>query len=350
MRGHGGEHDGAARRPAFTLVELLIVLGVISLLVGGLVPALAAARQAARTARCAATLRQLHMGVGVWADDHRNALPGPNTTGLPYRGKVANILKLLGDTSPTTPTSTFDWISPVMGESMGLPANRAQRTWRIFHDLACPAARQVNTTLWPPAARSLADFEDFEQLFHERGFRQISYLAPATFLYRGPGYSRRRYEVYPFAGPMVIPDFYSPRIDRVGRVPAKKILVADGTRYLAAPGALDFDLSPKPEYYGSFTSATPIYEGSTAYGRAKAAAGFDAVRPGSRATYPLNRDLSYRHGGNMNAVFFDGHVDLLSEERSKTEAALWAPSGSLFTGKKATEEALARYEAGAKLP
>jgi prepilin-type N-terminal cleavage/methylation domain-containing protein len=48
------------RRPAFTLVELLVVIGIIALLIALLMPALSGARDAARRAKCLATLRSMH--------------------------------------------------------------------------------------------------------------------------------------------------------------------------------------------------------------------------------------------------------------------------------------------------
>lgn len=346
-----GRREGSgAPAPGLTLVELIVSIAIVSVMLGALLPALGAARAAARSAVCASRERGLYLGVAQWARENRDTLPGVNTTGLPYRGKVSDIVKLLGATTADTPTSTFDWISPAMGRSLGFSPSRAERTRQIFNDLACPASRRMNTALWPASARSLADFDDFERIFRKGGFRQISYLSPAPFHYRGPGFSRHEFETYPFAGPAITPEFYLPRMEGQGGQPARKALIADGTRYLASRSALDFDLSPNPEYYGSFTSATPIYEGSTAYGRAKATAGFDAVRPGAKRTYPLNRDLSYRHGGKMNVVFFDGHVDSLGEIESKTDASLWYPTGSLFTGRHATPESIAFHRDDKTLP
>lgn len=56
-------------RSAFTLVELLVVIGVIGVLVAILLPALAGARRSAQATQCASNLRQLGQGWMLYASD-----------------------------------------------------------------------------------------------------------------------------------------------------------------------------------------------------------------------------------------------------------------------------------------
>lgn len=309
-----------------TFIEILIGVSLISLLMGLTVPALLSAKKAARSAACAHMQKRLHHAAIVYSASDHEWIPGINRTGLKYRESVNALLQLEGTTTPTTPTTTYDWISPVIGDDAKLSPNRARRTKQIFEDLGCPEAERLNDKTWG-YSNDLHD--DFIPLLEKEGIRQISYLAPAPFHLAGPGWSPTRYERFGFRGPARPPDRYLPRLENVGRQHSTKIFMADGTRYLTAGGVLDFDVSPNPEYYGSFTSSTPIYVGSTAYGAGPQDTGFDIGGYG-HAVHAERRRLSYRHGGAINVMYFDGHYAPMTEDESKTNAAPWYPSGSLF--------------------
>src|SRR5438309_11380971 len=62
-------------RRAFTLVELLVVIGIIALLISILLPALSKARESGNRAKCAANLHNLGLACHVFAVEHKGLFP-----------------------------------------------------------------------------------------------------------------------------------------------------------------------------------------------------------------------------------------------------------------------------------
>lgn len=105
----------AARdRPAFTLIELLAVIGIIALLIAILLPVLGKARRAAQGVACASNLHQLGVSANTFAADHRDQLPSNRVQvrGQPGRHFTWRAYLVLRDylaetdawTCPATPT------------------------------------------------------------------------------------------------------------------------------------------------------------------------------------------------------------------------------------------------------
>jgi prepilin-type N-terminal cleavage/methylation domain-containing protein/prepilin-type processing-associated H-X9-DG protein len=335
------------RLKAFTLIELLVVIAIIALLIGILLPALGQARAAARKLVCATTQRSIGQGVQTYALDNKDFYPGPNSSGAQYRFNrgPGTLFGMHSETSSTTPTTVWDWISPSLGDSLGLSENRAKRTSQIFNDFGCTEANIfVDTTFggWVDTS----DF--FNELTQGRGFRQVSYLTPGAFHYYSSEWGSNRAPVIPgdygnqaprywtgFDDPATTPRTFKPNMMQVGTSLSTKIFAADGTRYLVEEhGALilDFDISPLAQTYSSFGTSGPIYDdgpsGSRAYGR------------NTITDSQLNAELSIRHNDSVNAVFFDGHVESLNSKDMYTNPNPWFPSGSIFTGEAATPESV----------
>lgn len=60
---------------AFTLVELLVVMAILGILIGLLIPAVNAARQAARITHCANNLKQVGLAIRLFCDNHGGEFP-----------------------------------------------------------------------------------------------------------------------------------------------------------------------------------------------------------------------------------------------------------------------------------
>ncbi len=74
-----------SERRGFTLVELLVVIGIIALLIALLLPALNRAREAAKSINCGSNLRQMGQALLMHANDHRQYMP---LAGAQYAGPV----------------------------------------------------------------------------------------------------------------------------------------------------------------------------------------------------------------------------------------------------------------------
>jgi len=66
----------------FTLVELLVVIGIMALLISILMPALSAARQQANTLKCVANLRTLGQVMCQYANDYHGLIPRDYSFGV----------------------------------------------------------------------------------------------------------------------------------------------------------------------------------------------------------------------------------------------------------------------------
>src|SRR6185503_18347618 len=127
----------AKRYRAFTLVELLVVIGIIALLVGILLPSLASARRAANSVKCAANLR----AIGQLVADYIAREKGTYPAAFLYSGhKIQN-----GVQTPDVQTGgTISW-SYVLFPKNAVPNTLSQspivdpRTFAIpFELFKCP--------------------------------------------------------------------------------------------------------------------------------------------------------------------------------------------------------------------
>ncbi len=137
-------------RPGFTLIELLVVIAIIAVLIGLLLPAVQAAREAARRSQCVNSLKQLGLAAHNYHSS-MNSLP-PGTTIAPYAvpGQQENwsawsaqslLLPYLEQT-PLYNAINFSWGSGARGGTLSAAINSTAYNTKIASFL-CPSDGQA---------------------------------------------------------------------------------------------------------------------------------------------------------------------------------------------------------------
>jgi prepilin-type N-terminal cleavage/methylation domain-containing protein/prepilin-type processing-associated H-X9-DG protein len=88
----------STRRLGFTLIELLVVIAIIAVLIGLLLPAVQAAREAARRVQCSNNLKQLGLAIANYHDVNNAIPPTANNTGANNFSLKSRLLPYLEQT------------------------------------------------------------------------------------------------------------------------------------------------------------------------------------------------------------------------------------------------------------
>jgi len=137
----------------FTLVELLVVIGIIAMLISILLPTLNKAREAGKAAKCLSNLKQINLAIIMYVNENRGLLPPTNsnkqtmmidgmnqTVGIRWYGGAYKP----GSTSPNMGTDIF---YP--------PASPLNRYWGKASIGGCPSfvqMEEVSRTGYGPTA------------------------------------------------------------------------------------------------------------------------------------------------------------------------------------------------------
>jgi prepilin-type N-terminal cleavage/methylation domain-containing protein len=328
-----------SRQRAFTLVELLVVIGIIALLISILLPALNKARQAANTVKCAANLRAMAQGMQIYASTYNNYILGSGfTTGRPLLTSPSGGTWAVTATTTTIPAGApiypTDYFNPLLNiwgvstKTINDPSALDRYTeYMTLAQFQCPSYSGV--IAYPYTGGSGGPVQ------------ASSYITAWAFLLTTGAPTAGLTDVTRISTGTTWPTFpqgYVPKLNRIGKA-AAKIFASDGAKF--TEGAV-----VSPNYQVSLTSGGSF--ASTTYGNTGQYADFgpwttqtsalDRSKNPANGTpgSPDTRTLSYRHGGKvngsfrLNAVFYDGHVDTLTELDS-ANPGYWLPTGTTFT-------------------
>jgi prepilin-type N-terminal cleavage/methylation domain-containing protein/prepilin-type processing-associated H-X9-DG protein len=149
-----------ARLHGFTLVELLVVIAIIGILVALLLPAIQAAREAARRSQCMNNVKQWSLASLLHLDTHK-ALPTAGWYGIFHGAGTAR--RMSGASPEVLEDQNWGFMFQV------LPYMEGQNLWSHPSDIVihrdgpaegfCPSRRQRTIhTFWLPTGEMLSDY------------------------------------------------------------------------------------------------------------------------------------------------------------------------------------------------
>jgi prepilin-type N-terminal cleavage/methylation domain-containing protein/prepilin-type processing-associated H-X9-DG protein len=277
------------RRKAFTLVELLVVIGIIAVLMGILMPALSAARRQANSVKCMSALKEIgaafHMyanaNKGVWPMARHNKLTvNPETYPLPSGRTLRwqdRLLPYIAN-SPMDANSMSDLLSTSTVNPDALTRIRQTVLW------GCPEWRKSDgeALATDDNLRSGYSMNPYTQMPHVTGPEGRAYIDDTGTNWKGRYFKQTQ---------------WTKASDR--------LLIADGVQDFLQCGLRSKGALTRSAVWYPFDTSLANIQTSHIW--------FDTVRHGPpSATAQTRKQDPYSGKRWVNALFCDGHVQAVS--------------------------------------
>ncbi|HZZ41576.1 MAG TPA: prepilin-type N-terminal cleavage/methylation domain-containing protein [Tepidisphaeraceae bacterium] len=314
----------------FTLVELLVVIGIIALLISILLPSLNKARRAASRIKDAANIRGILQGMQIYAAQNGGAIPGsPWTSSRLIFSDIsqATVTTGIGNDYCPSVVQVFDWASPILhAQGMKFPNNNYMTNPSLgMEDGSNRLARLIAILNMPAFQDPTNDIISNVNAVVPGPMPMLSYITAEGFMleaYLGNS-NTSLITTAPTTGYFKLPNGYSPKISKVGNS-ARKIFIGDGGKYSTQTQAPDVNGGFMTSNGGPFADQGAWTSYSFAWCRKSGT--IDARIFGYRHgnTKPFGAADSYK----ANFGFYDGHVELLGDLES-SNPEFWFPKGSI---------------------